>query len=315
MKDSSLLRLPKFDLRQVRAFLYLAEELHFGRASERLFTSQPALSRTLHQLEEAVGVELLERSTRRVRLTEAGAAFAAEARVAFVHLERAGGAARDVAHGLVGRLRIGYMDFAINGELPALLNGYRARYPGDMLDLEYDPSARQRSSLLEGRIDVALQIGEFTSPGVSNLLLEEYDYVVLVPSRHRLARKPQVLLSDLAQEPFVLGSEDAYSTFHRLFLPLCQQAGFFPRVVQQVSSANGIFGLVAAGVGVSVYAGCARNIQRAGVTVRPLEDVDVTIPTYAAWVDTNPSQALARFLGHLGEHLRRPPSERVAKGR
>ena len=296
---SPVLKLPKFDLRQVRAFLCVADELHFGRAAERLYTSQPALSRTVHTLEEAVGVSLLERSTRKVRLTAAGEAFVADARLAMGHLEQATLNAQDAADGKVGRLRIGYMDFAINGRLPGLLNQFRAKFPRDILDLEYNPSAKQRSALLEGRLDVGLVIGEFQSPKVSNVLLEQYDYVALLPDGHHLTRVEHLKLSDMATEPFVLGSEDAFSTFRRLFLPLCHAAGFFPNIVQQVSSTNGIFGMVAAGVGVSVYAGCARNLPRVGVTVKPLVDVIDTIPTFAAWTHDNRSEALKRFKDFL----------------
>lgn len=302
--NSTFHKLPKFDIRQVRAFLFVADELHFGRAAARLFTSQPALSRTIHALEEAVGAPLLERSTRRVRLTDAGEAFAAESRLAFGHLERAATAAQNAADGKVGRLRIGYMDFAINGRLPTLLNNFRAKYPRDILDLQYNPSAKQRNALLEGRLDVGLIIGEFTSQKVANVLVEQNDYVALLPDSHKLARADKVCLSDLAKEPFVMGSEDAFSTFRQFLFPLCHTAGFFPNIVQQASSTNGIFGMVAAGVGVSVYAGCARNIRRVGVTIKPLADVQETIPTFAAWVTDNPSEVLQRFKEYLIQNAR-----------
>ena len=125
----SATRAPKFDLRQARAFLFVAEDLHFGRAAGRLFMTQPALSRSIRALEDAVGVPLFERSTRRVRLTSAGEAFAAECRLALGHLELAETAARNAAEGREGRLRVGYMDFAINGRLPQIIRAFRAQYP------------------------------------------------------------------------------------------------------------------------------------------------------------------------------------------
>src|SRR3954471_329369 len=115
----------RFDLRQVRAFLSVANELHFGRAAGTLFMTQPALSRTIRSLEEAVGVPLFERSTRRVRLTPAGEAFAAECRLALGHLELAASSAVNASEGREGRLRVGYMDFAINGRLPQILKSFR----------------------------------------------------------------------------------------------------------------------------------------------------------------------------------------------
>ena len=98
-----------------------------------------------------------------------------------------------------------------------------------------------------------------------------------------------------AHEPFVIGSEDTFSTYRKLLFDLCHRAGFFPDVVQEASNSNGIFGLVAAGAGITIYAGCARNVQRSGVVVRPLSDVKERIPIFAAWLEDHPAEALRRF--------------------
>ncbi len=295
VKPSPAGKAPKFDLRQARAFLFVAEELHFGRAAGRLFMTQPALSRSIRSLEESVGVPLFERSTRRVRLTPAGEAFAAECRLALGHLERAAVSAMNAAEGREGRLRVGYMDFAINGRLPGILKAFRVKYPQVMVDLEYMPTAMQHTAILQGRIDVGFMIGEFRAQKVINLPVDSDDYVALLPEGHRLAGRASIQLAELAEEPFVLGSEDTFSSFRQLLFPLCHTAGFFPRIVQQASSTSGIFGMVAAGVGVTLYAGCARNFRRAGVVVRPLSDVAETIPTFAAWVADHPSEVLRHF--------------------
>ncbi len=293
------LRLPKFDVRQVRAFLVVAKELHFGHAAERLSTSQPALSRTIRALEEAVGVPLLERSTRHVRLTSAGEAFAAECGFAIGHLQRASAAALEAADGRGGRLRLGYMDFAISGGLPPILYGFRTQFPKAVIDLEYNPSAKQRAALLEGRIDMGFVIGEFAIPKVHNVLVEQHDYVAVLPDTHPLATRRALRLTDLAEENFVMGTEEAFGTFRRLLFPVCHTAGFFPKIVQEASNSNGIFGMVAAGVGVSIYAGCARNVGRTGVVVKPLLDTNDVIPTFAVSVTDNPSELLRRFRDFL----------------
>lgn len=288
-------RAPRFDLRQARAFLFVADELHFGRAAARLFMTQPALSRTIRTLEESVGVPLFERSTRRVRLTPAGEAFAVECRLALGHFERAASSAANAAAGHEGRLRVGYMDFAINGRLPQILKAFRAKYPQVTVDLEYIPTALQHAALMEGRIDIGFVIGEFLGQKILNLLVDQDDFVVLLPEGHRLASRSAVRLADLAEEPFVLGSADTFGSFRQLVFPLCRAAGFSPRIAQEASNTSGIFGLVAAGVGVTLYAGCARNFRRAGVVVKPLADVAETIPTFAAWVADHPSEVLRRF--------------------
>jgi DNA-binding transcriptional LysR family regulator len=292
---SDEIRRPTFDVRAARAFLFVAEDLHFGRAAARLHTSQPALSRTIHALEETLGVSLLERSTRRVALTAAGEVFSAECRLALGHLERAVTGAQDAAIGRVGRIRIGYMDFAIHGSLPWLLKGFRSKFPNDVMDLEYYPSVKQKAALLEGLIDVGFVIGQLDSPKVKNVLVDLNDYVALLPDLHPLAKQPRLRLSDMAKEPFVLGTEDGFGGFRSLLLPVCYSRGFFPNIVQETSSTGGILGMVAAGVGVSIFAGCARNWKRDGVIVKPLVDVTDYIPTYAIWATDNQSGALKRF--------------------
>lgn len=285
----------KFDMRQARAFVLVAEELHFGRAAGRLYMSQPALSRAIRQLEEGVGVPLLERSTRRVRLTPAGDAFAAECRLALGHLGRAVSAAQNAAEGQEGRLRVAYMDFAINGRLPQILQAFRAKHPRVAIDLQFMATALQHPALLEGRIDIGFIIGEFDSPQVVNLLVEQEDFVALLPEGHRLAAMSKVRVGDLATEPFVVGNEATYSSFRTRMFSVCHAAGFFPNIVQQASSTAGILGMVAAGAGVSIFGGSARNLQRTGVVIKPLADARETIPTFAAWVADNPSAVLRRF--------------------
>ena len=293
-------KLPKFDVRQMRVFLYLADELHFGRAATRLCASQSAVSSTIHALEEAVGIRLLERSTRRVRLTAAGEAFAAEVRLAFSHLHRASTAAQNASEGK-RRLRIGYNDFSITGKLPLLLNRFRAENPTITLDLQFLPSPKQRNALLEGKLDIGLLIGEFNTHSAECKLLEVNDYVALLPDTHRLARVDSLRLIDLAEESFVRGDEEAYSAFRQSIFELCNSRGFHPRIELIVSNTIGIFGMVAAGVGVSIFGSCGHNLRRAGVTVKTLKDVRETIPIYASWIADNPSQALRGFRDFLAE--------------
>src|SRR5699024_2473262 len=122
------------------------------------------------------------------------------------------------------------------------------------------------------------------------------------PSRHQLTARDSLLLSDLVEEPFVVGNKEAFDTFRRLLFPLCHNAGFFPKIVQQASNADGIMGMVAAGVGVSIYSGCTRNALRKGVEIRVLNDVAERIPIYAIWSSENPSATLRGFTDFLMQH-------------
>jgi DNA-binding transcriptional LysR family regulator len=300
------LRPLRFELRQVRAFVCVADELHFGRAASRLCTSQPSLSRMIHNLEEAVGVALFVRSTRKVRLTPAGEAFASECQLALAHLELAASAAEHAAKGGEGRIHMAYMDFAIEGRVPQILEAFRATVPGVSVDLEYMPTAAQHVALIDGRIDLGFMTGEFKAHKIRTILVEEHEFVVLLPEHHPLAGKPALKLAELASEPFVIGSEDTFSSFRSMVFALCHTAGFVPKVIQEVSNSNGIFGLVAAGAGITIYSGSARSIRRSGVMVKMLADVKQRIPIFAAWLDDHPSRALRGFVDLLRVDAARP---------
>lgn len=289
----------KFELRHIRAFLCLAEELHFNRAAERLHTSQPALSRTIRDLEDAVGARLLLRTTRCVGLTDAGKAFLTEIQPGLRHIERAVEAAQHADAGITGELRIAYMDFAINGKVPELIRAFRTTQPGIRLLLSFIPTFQQKQALLENRIDLGFLIGHFDNPNIKNQAFDEENYVTLLPSRHPLASAKTVRLTDLADEPFVLGTGENWSTYRDRLFKICHQAGFSPMIVQEASSSEGIFGLVAAGTGVSIYAECVRNLQRRGLVIRNLDDLTDTIPVFAAWNALSVSPSLSRFVAFL----------------
>lgn len=297
-----ILKQTRFDIKQVRVFLHVAEELHYGKAASKLFISQPALSRSIQSLEEAVGAQLLERSTRKVKLTAAGEAFAAEARLALTHFERAGFAAKGATEFNSRRLKVGYTDFAITGRLPIICNNFHKEYPDDILDLQYSPSYLQRQQLIEGKIDVAVIIGKLVSSKVTNLLIEKHDYVALIPDGHVLANSDGVYLEDLANQDFVMGNEESFGSFREVLFPICHSHGFHPKIVQETSNTAGILGMVAASVGISIYAGCARNLHRVGVRVKPIIDVKERIPTYACWITENSTEIKHRFHEYLKQH-------------
>lgn len=286
----------KYELRHVRALLCIADELNFSHAAKRMHTSQSALSRTIRDLESALDVQLVKRSTRRVELTEAGRAFLAEAKVGLGHIERAGNVAWHAAEGTVGELKIAYNDFAIIGKVPALIKKFRQTWPQVRLLLEFIPTSKQKEALLEEAIDLGFLIGPFDAPNVGTHLIDEDSYVALLPEEHRLAKAESLCLSDLAREPFVLGTSGNWRELRERLFTLCRQAGYFPVITQEASNSEGIFGLVAAGMGVSVYSSCVRNIERKGVVVRPLDDVVERIPICAAWIRGLQSPALGTFV-------------------
>ncbi len=292
----------RFDLRHLRSFITLADELHFSRAAARLNMTQPGMSRLISELEADVGVPLLRRTTRTVELTEAGKAFLAEATLALERLERAVHVARRTASGETGVLRIGYMDFAINGRLPEFLRTFSRTRPETRLELSFIPTLQQQEALLADRIDIGFMIGPFEQPGMASYTFDTERYVALLPITHPLSNVRVLRLADLAGEPFVLGSGQNWGAFRAKLFSLCHRAGFTPNIVQEASSSEGIFGLVAAGAGVSVYASCVRNVQRRGIVIRDFDDVSDKLLTSAAWATPiqSPSvRVFTEFLAHI----------------
>ncbi|MCZ6763894.1 MAG: LysR substrate-binding domain-containing protein [Alphaproteobacteria bacterium] len=284
------------ELRHIRAFVMVAHELHFRRAAQKMNLGQPALSRHIKWLEQEVGVKLLSRTTRSVQLTEAGRAFLAECEIALSHISQAPIVARHAAEGSIGHLSVAYNDFAISGPLPFLLQIFRGQYPGLHVDLLHLPTAQQKRAIIEGRIDIGFLIGPFLGREIESKLVSREDFVVVLPRTHPLAGQASIRLEQLSDEPFVVGSEDSWEAFRPMFLEMCASAGFVPNIVQEASTSDGILGLVAANLGVTIYPECVRTFQRENVVIVPLDGVDAQVDTLMAWSTKGEiSPAVANF--------------------
>lgn len=273
----------RIDLRHLRAFEAVAEELHFRRAAERLNLAQPALSRTIQQLEEVIGEALLLRTNRRVELTEAGRVFLVESKAIFERMDRAVQQARKAAAGHIGQLRIGYTDFAVSGQLPPILDAFHRRYPDIKTELIYGSTQQQLDQLKAGALEFAFVTGPLLEPDLDSAEVQRDRFVAVLPQRHPLAGEAEVELADLAREPFVLGSMRRWSHYRRQLDALCIGAGFLPNVVQEVYNSEGVFGFVAANIGVTVHLESAGNFNRKGVVLRPLKGISTRVCTEAVW--------------------------------
>jgi DNA-binding transcriptional LysR family regulator len=240
------------DLRQMRQFVAIAEELNFRRAAQRLHISQPPLTAAVQRLEEELGVALLVRDRRHVSLTPAGAAFLLEARRLLAGAQFAVEITQRAAAGLVGSLRISFFPSAALGILPPLLAAFRKGYPDVRLVLNAEPGARQARELLGGTLDVALVVPPLAdSQGVKLQLHGEEDILLAVPAQHVLAAQRAVPLKTLAGEPFVSFRSREAPAFEGVVVAACQQAGFLPRVVQTASNMMAVLACVSAGAGIA----------------------------------------------------------------
>jgi DNA-binding transcriptional LysR family regulator len=256
------------ELRLLRQFVVLAEELNFRRAAARLHMSQPPLSVAMQKLEAELGVVLLDRSRHHVRLTAAGEAYREDAARVLQQLERAGERARRVAEGREGSLRLGFVPSAALDVVPALFERFRRDYPTVELELVAETTARQLRALREGRIDLALLVGPVTDArGLALVELATQGLAVVVPAAHPLAARRRVRLGELAAEPFVAFTAEESSGFATAWLGACRDAGFAPRVVQQASQMQAILALVAGGLGVAVVPAALRRLRMDGVAL------------------------------------------------
>src|SRR5215471_8327654 len=263
------------ELRHVRYFLAVAEELHFGRAAARVHVAQPALSRQIRGLEVEMGLTLFERDRRRVALTAAGTAFLDQAKSLLEHVDRAVEAARGAARGELGLLRIGYVPAVAGTGLPEIVRSFRKRFPGVDVRLQEMNPAMQIEAVLGNRVDVGFVRGPTHEPAVAVQTVLAEPLVAALPGGHPLGRHKRIGLAMLAGEPFVLQARSRGPGSHDQILAICRAAGFSPRVVQEGSQAE-VASLVASGAGVALVPASLQAIRRAGVLYRPLHERPMT---------------------------------------
>jgi DNA-binding transcriptional LysR family regulator len=219
-----------FELRHLRYFVAVAEELNFSRAADRLHMAQPPLSVAIRQLEQELGTELLARTTRDVRLTDAGVAFLTGARRVLAEADRAVSDARRAAAGELGSLRVAFSWSARFETLPALGQAFRARHPDVELLTEEMWNGRMAEALRSGAVDVAISLCPEIDSELSYETIRREDVVALVPATHPLAGESGVMLRALAEDGFVLFPRELAPRLYDVLVGLCRRAGFEPAV-------------------------------------------------------------------------------------
>jgi DNA-binding transcriptional LysR family regulator len=289
------------ELRHLRYFVAVAEELHFGRAAQRLHMAQPPLSQQIKRLEEELGVELLHRTKRRVALTEAGEAFLREASLALSKVEEAAEAARRAGRGETGTLSVGFVGSAAYEVLPGVLKAFRGRYPDVEVRLEELTTAQQVRALGEGRIEVGFVRPPVGEEGLAARTVLREPLVAVLPGDHPLSEQGAVPLGALAEEPFVMSPRRLGPSFYDRIVDACREAGFSPRVVQEAVQMQTIIGIVAAGIGVALVPASERNLARKGVVYKSIRGKRPEVEMAVVWRPEEPSAVLRAFLDAVGE--------------
>lgn len=275
------------ELRLLRFFLAVAEELHFGRAALRLHMAQPPLSQAIRALEEELGARLFERTSRTVRLTPAGQALLPEARAILAHAASAAALARRVHQGEAGELRVGYMNPVMDAVLCRALAEFRRQRPEVELRLVELPTPGQLEELRAGRLDVAfirlVQDEGQDLRGLSTRPVCREPYVLALPEGHSLEKLRRVPLAEVAAQPLILFARSALPRLHGEILAALRATGREPRVVQEVAGKHASLALVAAGIGLCLAPASARDWKRRGVVLRPVEPGLPEVCMGAAW--------------------------------
>lgn len=271
------------ELRHLRYFLAVAEELNFRRAAERLRVAQPALSSQIRNLEEELGVKLFERTTRSVLLTPTGQVFLSEARGILGATAHAEQLVRKAEHGLVGTLRVGVITPATGPLLAKVLRNFHQKYPGVQLSLSALTTTEQLKRLRAGELDAGLLRPPVASPELDTRFVEQAPQVLAAPAGHRLAKKRKLEWKDFDGEGLVMIHPDQQHSFYDPFIAACLKAGAKTHVAQYAQDVQIKIWLISAGFGVAPVTSTISEIRRPGVVFRPLPPGLPPVQVVLAW--------------------------------
>jgi DNA-binding transcriptional LysR family regulator len=291
------------ELRHLRYFVAVAEELHFGRAAARLGIAQPPLSQQIRQLERELDVELFARGGRRVELTEAGRAYLGEAREILQRVVRAGVAASRAARGETGTLAVGVIASAMQGLMPQVLRRFRARNPGVALSVGVMSSGVQVEAIRAGQLQLGFARPPFGDETLVAETVHDEPVVVALPAGHALAARRTLPLVALAGQPFVLFPRDRRPNWYDFVLGTCRDAGFQPDVAQEAPEVATAMALVAAGIGVSLVPASVKDLRRSGVEYREIAPPAPRTRLVALRRAGEPQPVVLRFLEVVREVL------------
>ncbi|MEZ2126631.1 MULTISPECIES: LysR substrate-binding domain-containing protein [unclassified Sinorhizobium] len=288
------------ELKHLRYFIAVAEELHFTKAANRLNMSQPPLSQIINRLEENLGFKLFERTKRRVTLTDAGKILLQESRAILARADFAVENAARAARGDVGHLKVAFIPWAdFTSKFSDLFRKFGEEHPDVTVDFHSTPVAAASAALIEGRVDVAiLSTPPNPPPSLNGQLLLSDQIVVALPEHHSLARRKLIPLKLLEHEPQIVVAPDRIGSFYEVVYTLCQRAGFTLKPRHVIDHPQTTLALVSAGVGVSLVPSSYQNIHRPGIIYRPIEPT-LNVSLIAAWKREESSPVVKAFLDVL----------------
>lgn len=296
------------ELRLWRQFVAVAEDLHFGRAAQRLHMTQPPLTQGIAQLERLLGVRLFDRTKRSVRRTAAGDALLPQARELLARAQSLPAQARAAAGGESGRLRLAFVSTVGFVQLPEWVRGFRAQFPQVQLELIEATGDVQLAALAGGEIDAGFMLHSpgFAPPGLQHLRIAREPLVLALPQQHVLAGAPRLALAAVLDEPLVIFPRRIVPSLHDAVFGMYHASGREPRIAQEAIQMQTIVNLVSAGLGLAWVPQSVRQFQRPGVVYRQLGGKQAAaVPeceTSLVWAQ--PTATLERFIDFVGQRPR-----------
>lgn len=283
------------DTTLLRSFLVLGQELNFRRAAERLALDQSALSRRIRKLEGDIGYALFERTTHEVSLTPAGSTLYQSAAQLLSSYHSAINQAGEVAQGREGRVRVGYMSFSATRVMPRTVAEFERRYPKVRTELRYLHTQKQKLALANDDIDIGFLIGPFDNADYHSQSLTADPLYLVTPSGHPLLERDRIDPTDLPDQRLILGDIADWGEYRHRLEDMFGALGLWLRPAHEASNTLGILGLVAAGMGVTIYPGSLLGLLGNDLGARPFSDPSLQIETVLAWKRTNRSRAVLNF--------------------
>jgi DNA-binding transcriptional LysR family regulator len=285
------------ELRHLKYFVAVAEELNFSRAAERLKISQPPLSQQIHQLENELGVQLFFRTKRQVELTDAGKAFLESTYKILSNIEKACETARHSQKGEFGKIAIGFTGTATFDILPNLMQSYRTRYPFVDLTVCQINTTNQVQSLLKSEIDIGILCSPVTSPDLEFAVIRKEPFIVALPENHPLASKTDLLeVQELSSELFIMTPRKAGQIYYDMVIGVCYNAGFSPIITQEVHELHTALSLVSACMGIALVPCSIQNFRINGIVYRQLKNSTSTLKTALVWRKDETAPIVHNFL-------------------
>ncbi|MFC4799322.1 LysR family transcriptional regulator [Neobacillus citreus] len=292
------------ELRHLKYFIAVAEELHFGRAAQRLQMAQPPLSQQIKQLESELDAVLFERTKQRVELTNAGKVFLQRAYEIVNHINLSCEEAGRIHRGEAGQLILAFTGALAFDLLPSLVRSYRAKHPNINIVLRQLTTSEQVDALHGRTIHAGLLIPPIDSDSLNVEILREESYVVALPITHPLASLQGAIdLSLLANDLFVMTPREAGTSYYDSIISLCQNAGFSPQKAQEALELPTVTSLVAAGMGIAILPSSIQSLKNNQIVYLPLQESLTTYKFAVAWHKQENSPIISSFISFLREHF------------